>query len=169
MMTIDAFRHRSLVAPFVPGKRYNVLPLVLLTKRHLFFSIAMAILPFKSNKSLTAWFVKLQANDCNREGISACRTSAAGRSATVAADRPPLPFPKPRSVRPPPEHHPPLCQDSVRYSPIWYDRGAVGQPSDSLSVGKSAWPSSDVAYGCHSWLGPIPAEEPRNPRSARTG
>src|SRR5712675_2728448 len=37
MMTIDAFRHRSFVAPFVPGKRYNVLPLVLLTKRHLIF------------------------------------------------------------------------------------------------------------------------------------
>jgi len=76
-----------------------------------------------------------------------------------------LALPKPRSVRPFLERHPPQYQDIGRCSRVWYGRGATVQPSDSLSVGKSVWPSSAVAYGYHSLKGPIPTEEPRNPQS----
>ena len=82
--------------------------------------------------------------------------------------RPALILPKPRSVRPFLERHPPQYQDIGRCSRVWYGRGVTVQPSDSLSVGKSVWPSSAVAYGYHSLKGPIPTEEPRNPRSGHT-
>src|SRR5450631_112702 len=82
--------------------------------------------------------------------------------------RPARILPKPRSVQPFLERHPPLYQDIGLCSRAWYGRGATVLPSDSLSVGKSVWPSSAVAYGYHGLKDPIPTEEPRNPQSGHT-